>query len=101
MHKKTKANHEVMVLAAPKTHFENRGILKADLYRMRKVIGERLKAGVTSRGDFILYSEDPMTQRRLVDILFAFTVFHEQRIDLTRTKIEQLEIVDKDHPLFA
>ncbi len=101
MTKTGKAQHEFIALAAPKADFEKRGILKADLYRMQRVIGSALKAGVTSRGDFVLYSDDPMTQRRLVDILVPFTGFHEQCIDLTRTKIESLPIVNKNEPLFA
>jgi hypothetical protein len=101
MTKSPKPGHEFIALAAPKADFEKRGILKADLYRMQRVIGSTLKAGVTSRGDFVLYSNDTMTQRRLVDILVAFAGFHEQRIDLTRTKIESFQIVDKDEPLFT
>ncbi len=96
-----KPSHEFIALAAPKAVFESRGTLKADLYRMRRVVGDSLRAGVTSRGDFILYSDDQQTQRRLVDMLVPFSDFHEQRIDLTRTKIERLKIVDKDEPIFA
>ncbi len=101
MTKTSKPEHGFIALAAPKADFEKRGILKADLYRLRRVIGEPLKAGVTSRGDFVLYSDDTMTQRRLVDILVPFTGFNEQRIDLTRTKIESLPIVNKNEPLFT
>lgn len=92
---------DFMALVAPKVKIKRRQFLKADLFRLKQVIGSHLKAGVTSTGDFILYTDDASTWQRLVKILPFLTDFREQRIDPIRTKIELLEVVDKDDHLFT
>ncbi|MFM2339967.1 MAG: hypothetical protein RLZZ360_603 [Candidatus Parcubacteria bacterium] len=80
---------------------KKRNLLKADLYRLRQVIGTQLKAGIGNNGDFILYSSDALSHQKLTRLLPFFTEFREQRVDPIRTRIELLEIVDKDEPLFT
>jgi hypothetical protein len=98
---KTKVRTDFMALVAPKVKIKKRGLLRADLFRFRQVFGPNLKAGVTEQGDFILYSGDLATWRKLVGILPMLTDFREQRIDPIRTKIEGLEFLDEDKPLFT
>lgn len=98
---KVKIRTDFMALVAQKTIIKKRGLLKADLFRLRMVIGHGLKAGLTERGDFILYSSDLATWRKLVNLLPLFTDFREQRIDETRTKIEQIDFEDVDKLLFT
>lgn len=88
-------------LVAPKSLIKRRGLTNADLFRFKKVIGPNLRAGITSRGDFILYSSDPSTWRKLVNIMPMLPDFREQRIDPVLTKVEIMEIVNKDTPIFA
>lgn len=92
---------DFMALVAPKAKIKRRQMLQADLYRFRQVVGSHLKAGITSNGDFILYSADASTWQKLVKILPFLTEFREQRIDPLRTKIELLEVVDEDSHLFT
>ncbi|MBY0538081.1 hypothetical protein K2P47_01635 [Patescibacteria group bacterium] len=92
---------DFMALVAPKAKIKRRHLLQADLYRLRQVVGTSLKAGTTSNGDFILYTTDASTWQKLVKILPFLTDFREQRIDPVRTKIELLEVVDKDDHLFT
>ncbi len=99
MTKEPKRN-DFMALVSPKIKIKRRHHLKADLFRLRQVVGESLKAGVTSGGDFILYTQDASTWQRLVKILPFLTDFREQRIDPLRTRIESIEFVDEDKPLF-
>jgi hypothetical protein len=98
---KTKVRTDFMALVAPKVKIKKRGQLKADLFRLRQVVGPELRAGITEQGDFILYSADLATWRKLVGILPFLTDFREQRIDPIRTKIEGLEFRDEDKPLFT
>ena len=88
-------------LVAPKSAIKRRGLTNADLFRFKKVIGPNLRAGITTRGDFILYSNDHSTWRKLVSIMPMLPDFREQSIDPVLTKVEIMEIVNKDTPLFA
>ena len=99
--KQQKVRPDFMALVAPQIKIKKRGLLQADLYRMRLVFGTHLKAGLTDQGDFIIYSNDLATWRKLVGILPMLTDFREQRVDPLRTKIELLEVVDKDNLLFT
>ncbi len=99
--KSDKPRTDFMALVTPKATVKRRGVLKADLFRLQKVIGADFKVGVTDKGDFIIYADNSAVWRKLVRVLLPFTDFREQRIDLTRTKIERLEVVDKDEPIFA
>ncbi len=101
MAKPKKLTVDFMALVMPKANLKRRGTLKADLFRLQQVIGTDFKAGVTDRGDFIIYSDSPAMMRKLVRVLLPFTDFREQRIDPIRTKIELFEIVDQDDPIFA
>ncbi len=92
---------DFMALVAPKIKIKRRQFLKADLFRLKQVIGSQLKAGVTSNGDFILYTDDASTWQRLVKIQPFLIDFREQRIDPLRTPIALLEVVDKDDQLFT
>lgn len=92
---------DFMALVAPRVKINKRHLLKADLYRLRQVIGISLKAGITSGGDFVLYSADASTWQKLVKLLPFLADFREQRIDPARTKIELLEVVDEDNHLFT
>ena len=96
-----KKRNDFMALVAPKVKIKRRQFLKADLFRLKQVIGSQLKAGVTSNGDFILYTDDNSTWQKLVKILPFLTDFREQRVDPLRTKIELLEVVDEDSYLFT
>jgi hypothetical protein len=98
---KARKNTDFMALVASRTAIKKRYLLKADLYRLRQVVGMPLKAGTTSNGDFILYTADSATWQKLVKILPFLTDFREQRVDPVRTKIELLEVVDQDSPLFT
>lgn len=99
--KKDKPRTDFMALVAPKTIIKKHGVLKADLFRMRKLLGADLKAGTTDQGDIILYAESLSTWRKMVQVFLPFTDFREQRVDKNRTKISLIEIVDKDEPLLA
>lgn len=101
MTKQNKDREDFMALVATKSKIKRRQLLKADLYRLRQVIGTSLKAGVTSKGDFILYTSDSSTWQKLVKILPFLFEFREQRIDPLRTRVELCEFVDKDELLFA
>jgi hypothetical protein len=98
---KNPKRNDFMALVAPKVKIKRRHFLKADLFRLKQVIGSNLKAGVTNAGDFILYTADDSTWQRLVKILPFLVDFREQRIDPMRTKIELLEVVDEDDYLFT
>jgi len=98
---KDQKRDDFMALVAPKVKIKKRQLLQADLFRLRQVVGSHLKAGVTSNGDFILYTADASTWQKLVKLLPFLTDFREQRIDPLRTKIELLEVVDKDNHLFT
>jgi hypothetical protein len=97
----TKPRLDIMALVAPKAKIRKRGMTKADLFRLRHAVGPNLKAGVTEQGDFILYSTDTATWRKLTGILPFLTDFREQRVDPVRNRVELMEIVDQDDPLFA
>ena len=101
MAKPKKLTVDFMALVTPRTNVKRRSVLKADLFRLQQVIGTDFKAGITDRGDFIIYSDSPAMMRKLVRVLLPFTDFREQRIDPIRTKIELFEIVDQDDPIFA
>ncbi len=92
---------DFMALVAPKVKIKRRHLLKADLFRMRLVVGESLKAGTTCAGDFILYTHDASTWKKLVNLLPFLVDFREQRIDPLRTRIELMEVVDEDDYLFT
>jgi hypothetical protein len=96
-----KKRTDFMALVTPKTKIRKQHLLKADLFRLRQVIGTTLKAGVTGGGDFVLYTEDTSSWQRLVQVLPFMNDFREQRIDPLRTPIELLEVVDEDSPLFT
>lgn len=99
--KNTRGGGEFMALVAPRATIKRRRLQHADLHRLRNAIGANMKAGTTTNGDFILYSTDLATWRKLVGILPFLTEFREQRIDPMRIEINLLEIVDKDDPIFA
>lgn len=96
-----KKRSDFMALVIPKSKIRKQHLLKADLFRLRQVVGTTLKAGVTGGGDFILYTEDASSWQRLVRILPFMSDFREQRVDPLRTSIELLEVVDEDDPLFT
>jgi hypothetical protein len=96
-----KKRSDFMALVIPKAKIRKQHLLKADLFRLRQVVGTTLKAGVTGGGDFILYTEDASSWQRLVRILPFMSDFREQRVDPLRTSIELLEVVDEDDPLFT
>ncbi len=88
-------------LVAPKSLIKRRGLTNADLFRFKRLIGANLRAGITTRGDFILYSSDHSTWRKLVSILPMLPDFHELRVDPIMTKVETIEIVNNNEPIFA
>lgn len=88
-------------LVAPKTLIAQRGLTNADLFRFKRLIGPNLRAGITARDDFILYSSDHSTWRRLVSILPMLPDFHEIRVDPVMTKVEIIEIVNNTDPIIA
>ncbi len=96
-----KKRNDFMALVTPRVKIKKQHLLKADLFRLRQVIGTTLKAGVTGGGDFILYTEDASSWKKLVRILPFMSDFREQRVDPVRTPIELLEVVDEDSPLFT
>ncbi len=97
---KARDRMDFMALVAPLAKIRRQHLLKADLHRLKKVVGNQLRAGLCN-GDFILYSSDVETFKRLVSLLAFFSEFREQRVDPIRNKVELIEIVDKDDPLFA
>lgn len=97
----TKKKMDFMALVAPIAKIQNLNLLNADLYRLRQVVGPSLRAGITTDGAFIFYSEDSSTWQRLVGLLPFLTGFREQRIDPVRTKIQLIEVINKDTYLFA
>ncbi len=98
---KAKASADIKTLAVPISIIQKKGLTHSQLYRLRRAVGSQPKVGITDTGLFLLFSGDVSTWRKLTGILPFLEVFQEQRIDPIRIRVENIEIIDRDDPLFA